>query len=102
MKLLLSSQYDFLPRFFGLAVANILSCLMEPLAGAISAGFLGHIEEIRHLTGTALAGTLFNLIYFGMYFLRQSTTGVTAQAVGRGDRSEECSWRCGTVALLWG
>lgn len=74
---------------------------MEPLAGAISAGFLGHLEEIRHLTGTALAGTLFNLIYFGMYFLRQSTTGVTAQAVGRGDRSEELlvALRNGCIAL---
>lgn len=101
MKLTLPPQYDFLPRFFGLAVANILSSLMEPLAGAISAGFLGHLSEIRHLTGTALAGTLFNLIYFGMYFLRQSTTGVTAQAVGRGDRSEELlvALRNGGIAL---
>lgn len=47
--------------------------------------FLGHLEEIRHLAGVALATVLFNYIYWTFGFLRMGTTGTTAQAVGRSD-----------------
>ena len=48
--------------------------------------FLGHLEEIRHLGGVAIASVLFNYIYWTFGFLRMGTTGITAQASGRGDR----------------
>ncbi|MBD0347387.1 MAG: MATE family efflux transporter [Coleofasciculus sp. Co-bin14] len=78
-------QYDFLPRFFRLAIVNILSNLMVPLAGLISVAFLGHLMEIRHLAGVTLSTILFNYIYRTLGFLRMGTTGMTAQAVGRED-----------------
>lgn len=77
----------FLHRFFQLAIVNILSNLMVPLAGLIDVAFLGHLAEIRHLAGVALATVIFNYVYWTFGFLRISTTGITAQAVGRGDRS---------------
>jgi MATE family multidrug resistance protein len=85
--MLLTSQdeYEFLPRFFRLAIVNILSNLMVPLAGLLSVAFLGHLGEIRHLAGVALSTILFNYVYRTLGFLRMSTTGVTAQAVGRED-----------------
>jgi MATE family multidrug resistance protein len=86
MNLSLPNQYDFLPRFFKLAIANVLSNLLVPLSGLISIAFLGHLSEIHHLVGVALATILFNCLYIVLSFLRMSTTGVTAQAVGQDDR----------------
>jgi MATE family multidrug resistance protein len=76
---------NFYRRFFQLAIVNILSNLMVPLAGLVDVAFLGHLAEIRHLAGVALATVLFNYIYWTFGFLRMGTTGMTAQAVGRSD-----------------
>ena len=86
MNLTFSKQYHFFGRFFQLALANILSYIMEPLAGIVSVGFLGHLSDINQLVGVALATVLFNLVYGVLSFVRMSTTGVTAQAVGQNDR----------------
>jgi multidrug resistance protein, MATE family len=86
MLLTTTEQSDFLPRFFRLAIVNVLSNLMVPLAGLISIAFLGHLMEIRHLAGVTMSTILFNYIYRTMGFLRMGTTGTTAQAVGRDDR----------------
>lgn len=77
---------SFLHRFLRLASINILSNLMVPLAGLVDVAFLGHLAEIRHLAGVALATVLFNYIYWTFGFLRMATTGTIAQAVGRQDR----------------
>jgi multidrug resistance protein, MATE family len=81
------SQRDrnFRYRFLKLAIVNILSNLMVPLAGLADVAFLGHLSDIRYLAGVALATVLFDYIYWTFGFLRMSTTGMTAQAVGRGD-----------------
>ncbi len=76
---------DLHSRFCRLAVVNILSNLMVPLAGLVDVAFLGHLAEIRHLAGVALATVLFDYIYWTFGFLRMGTTGTTAQAVGRSD-----------------
>lgn len=88
MPLTLFKQYDFLDRFIRLSLANIVSNLMIPLAGSISLVFLGHLSEVHDLAGPSFAVVLFDFIYYGFYFLRQSTTGVTAQAIGREDQKE--------------
>ena len=75
-------------RFLKLAVVNILSNLMVPLASLVDVAFLGHLAEIRHLAGVALATVLFNYIYWTFGFLRMGTTGTTAQARGRNDHQE--------------
>ncbi|WP_416676403.1 guanitoxin biosynthesis MATE family efflux transporter GntT [Egbenema bharatensis] len=76
---------SFLPLFVRLSLVNILSNLMVPLAGLIDVSFLGHLTDIRHLAGVALATIIFNYVYWTFGFLRMSTTGMTAQAVGRGE-----------------
>ncbi len=95
---------NFQRRFFQLALINILSNLMVPLAGLIDVAFLGHLAEIRHLAGVALATVLFNYIYWTFGFLRMATTGTTAQAVGRGDADEVwvIGLRNGAIALTLG
>lgn len=77
----------FTSRFFRLAGINILSNMMIPLSGVLSVAFLGHLEQIESLAGVTLATILFNYLYRTLSFLRMGTTGVTAQAVGRGDKT---------------
>ncbi|CBN53868.1 MULTISPECIES: guanitoxin biosynthesis MATE family efflux transporter GntT [Kamptonema] len=104
MNLMLNSQYDFVPRYFRLALANVLSNIMVPLANLVSVIFLGHLEGIEHLAGVALAGNLLNFLYEIFLFLRMGTTGVTAQAVGRNDREGVLlvGLRNGLIALVLG
>jgi multidrug resistance protein, MATE family len=75
-------------RFLWLTIANVLSNLMIPLATIFSTAFLGHLGEIHHLAGVALAGNLLSFLFLLLVSLRMGTTGLTSQAVGRGDREE--------------
>lgn len=77
--------YELYRRFFVLCVVNILSNLLVPLASLCDTAFLGHLAVIDHLAGVALASVLFNYIYWTFGFLRMGTTGMTAQATGRGE-----------------
>jgi multidrug resistance protein, MATE family len=81
-------QTGFRSQFFRLAAVNVLSNIMVPLAGLVDVAFLGHLSEIRHLAGVALATVLFNYIYWTFGFLRMGTTGITAQALGRGNHDD--------------
>ncbi|MGK7949012.1 MAG: guanitoxin biosynthesis MATE family efflux transporter GntT [Xenococcaceae cyanobacterium] len=75
-------------RFWRLALVNVVSNLTVPLASLIDTAFLGHLADIHHLGGVAIATVLFNYIYWSFGFLRMGTTGTTAQATGKGDRDE--------------
>jgi MATE family multidrug resistance protein len=83
-----SSQSQLLRRFGRLAIANILSNLMMPLAGIIDTAFLGHLADIHYLGGVAIATVIFNVVYWSFGFLRMGTTGLVAQAHGRRDLTE--------------
>ncbi len=104
MNITLPAQYNFVPRFYRLAIANILSNLMVPLAGLISVAFLGHLQEIDALAGVSIANILFNLVYLILEFLRMGTTGLTAQAVGADDQEAALlvGLRNGLIALVLG
>ncbi|MGF1538865.1 MAG: guanitoxin biosynthesis MATE family efflux transporter GntT [Pleurocapsa sp.] len=83
-----SRQFYHQSRFWRLAAVNILSNLMVPLASLVDTAFLGHLTEIRHFAGVAIATVLFNYIYWTFGFLRMGTTGLTAQARGRGETEQ--------------
>ncbi len=86
-------------RFLRLAVPNIVSNLMVPLASAIDVALLGHLADVRDLAGVALATVLFDVFLWGFGFLRMATTGLTAQARGRGDPDDERTIALRAVAL---
>ncbi len=77
---------------------------MVPLAGLLDVAFLGHLTEIHHLAGVSLAMVVFNYLYWTFGFLRMGTTGMTAQAIGRGDETEALliGLRHGVLALMLG
>ncbi|MEJ1938847.1 MATE family efflux transporter, partial [Nostoc sp. NIES-2111] len=90
--------------FFKLASVNVISNLMVPLAGLLDVMFLGHLTQIHHLAGVALATILFNYIYWTFGFLRMGTTGMVAQALGRKDyqSTQLIGLRHGILALILG
>lgn len=94
----------FLRQFLKLTAVNVLSNVMVPIAGLLDVAFLGHLADIRHLAGVSLATVVFNYLYWTFGFLRMSTTGMTAQAIGRGDEEEALliGLRHGILALLLG
>jgi multidrug resistance protein, MATE family len=103
------SQNEFaaealMPRFFRLSAASVLSNLMVPLATMFSTAFLGHLAELHHLAGVALAGNLLSVVFLLLVSLRMSTTGLTAQAVGENDREAMVlvGIRNGALALVFG
>ncbi len=68
-----------------LAIPNILSNISVPLLSTVDTALMGHLSAV-HLGAVGVGSMLFNFIYWNFGFLRMGTTGMTAQAYGRGDR----------------
>jgi len=68
-----------------LAWPLILSNITVPMLGLVDTAVVGHLPDSRYLGGVTLGATLFSFLYWGFGFLRMGTTGLTAQADGRGD-----------------
>ncbi len=73
-------------RFTRLTALNVLANLSVPLAGLVDTAMLGHLANLRFLGGVALGTVVFDFVYWSFGFLRMATTGLTAQALGGGDR----------------
>jgi MATE family multidrug resistance protein len=71
-----------------LAWPLILSNLSVPLLGITDVAVVGHLPEPHHLGAVAIGAMVFSVVYFAFGFLRMGTTGLTAQAYGRGDPVE--------------
>lgn len=68
-----------------LAGPMILSNISFALLGMVDTAVIGHLDSHYYLGGIALGAVIFNFIYWGLGFLRMSTTGLTAKCHGRQD-----------------
>ncbi len=75
-------------RVWRLSGPVILSNLSIPLLGAVDTAVMGHLPDPAYIGGVAVGALIFSYIYWGFGFLRMSTTGLVAQAVGAGDADE--------------
>ena len=71
-----------------MAVPSILANITIPLVGVVDTAIVGHISDASAIGGIAIGTMLFDLLYWNFGFLRVGTSGMTAQAFGRGDRKE--------------
>ena len=71
-----------------LAIPSILANITIPLVGVVDTAIVGHIANASYIGGIAIGTMLFDLLYWNFGFLRVGTSGMTAQAYGRGDRVE--------------
>ncbi len=56
--------------------------------GVVDTAVMGLYGDKTDLAAVAIASVAFSFIYWGFGFLRMSTTGLVAQAVGRGEQAE--------------
>lgn len=77
-------------EIFRLAIPNIISNISVPLLSMVDIAIVGHLGTESYIGALAIAGTIFNILYWAFGFLRMGTTGFTAQAFG-GRNMQECT-----------
>jgi len=70
-----------------LALPMILSNVSVPLLGLVDTAVIGHLDSPSYLGGMAVGTGATSFLFMLLLFLRMSTTGLTAQAFGSGDKS---------------
>lgn len=68
------------------AVPIMLANSAAPLVGLVDTFVIGRYAGTLALAGIALGAVIYGIFYWGFGFLRMSTTGLSAQAEGAGDR----------------
>ncbi len=88
----LSRQH--LPAIFAIAVPMVLSNITVPLLGLVDTAVVGHLSDSLYLAGVALGSSVITFLFWIVGFLRMSTTGSVAQAMGRKNyRQAVMVWR---------
>lgn len=82
-----SSKPSFL-RILNLAWPIIIANAAVPLLGLVDTAVIGNVGDITDLGAIALGALIFSFVYWSFGFLRMSTTGFVAQAVGASDYAE--------------
>lgn len=76
-------------RVLAIAVPMTLAYLTTPLLGITDTAVVGQLGEAALLGGLAAGAIVFDVVFNTFNSLRASTTGLVAQAHGRGDAEEE-------------
>jgi MATE family multidrug resistance protein len=87
-----------------IAVPMTLAYLTTPMIGLVSTGVVGQMGDAALLGGLAAGSIILDIVFSTFNFLRSGTTGLVAQAFGRGDSLEERAvlLRALTVSLAIG
>jgi putative MATE family efflux protein len=87
-----------------IAVPMTLAYLTTPLLGIVDIAVVGQFGDAALLGGLAAGALVFDVVFTSFNFLRSGTTGLVAQAFGRGDALEEQAvfWRAVLVAVIAG
>jgi MATE family multidrug resistance protein len=72
-------------RIWAIAGPAILANSSAPLVGLVDTWAVGHLPGALHLAAVGLGAVIFNYLLWAFGFLRMGTTGLVAQAHGRGD-----------------
>ncbi len=72
-------------QIWQIAGPMILANISTPLLGMVDTAVVGHLTQPHYIGAVALGTLIFSVLFWGFGFLRMGTTGLTAQAVGRGD-----------------
>jgi len=71
-----------------IAVPVMISNVSTPLIGLVDTAVVGRIPDPAYIGAVAIGALVFTFVFWGFGFLRMGTTGLTAQALGAGDRDE--------------
>jgi MATE family multidrug resistance protein len=86
------SQFAAIPvthrSILRIALPIMLSNVSEPLIGVVNTAVVGQLPQPYFIGAITVGSLIFSFLFWGFGFLRLSTGGLTAQAVGAGDRQE--------------
>ncbi|HEY4191134.1 MAG TPA: MATE family efflux transporter [Mesorhizobium sp.] len=87
-----------------IAVPMTLAYLTTPILGLVDTAVVGQFGNAAMLGGLAAGALIFDVVFTSFNFLRSGTTGLVAQAFGRGDALEEQAifWRAVLIAVVVG
>ena len=88
-------------QVFALALPMVLSNITVPLLGLVDAAVIGHLDHAWYLGGVAVGGTMINVTFWLLGFLRMATTGLSAQAYGASDKDAQASTFLQGLTLAW-
>lgn len=100
-----SRAFDVSNRLvLSIAVPMTLAYLTAPLLGITDTAVVGQLGDPALLGGLAVGALAFDVVFASFNFLRSATTGLVAQAIGRGDHAEEQAvfWRAAAIAIVVG
>jgi len=60
----------------------IIANISTPLLGLVDTAVMGHLDNANFLAAVAIAGLIFNFLFWSFGFLRMGTSGLSAQAFG--------------------
>ena len=75
-------------KIFAIALPMMLSNISVPLLGVVDTAVIGHLPQSYYLAGVAVGSMVITLTFWVMVFLRMSTTGLVAQAVGDDNKQQ--------------
>jgi MATE family multidrug resistance protein len=76
-------------RVLALAIPTTLAHVSTPLLGVADAAIIGRLGEAHLLGAIAAAALVFDFLFWSFGFLRQGTSGLTAQALGADDKARQ-------------
>ncbi len=82
-----------------IALPMTFAYLSVPLIGLVDTAVIGQLGVPALIGGIAIGGLLLDILFVTFNFLRAGTTGLTAQAMGSGDRIEIMAALCRGLAL---
>jgi len=87
-----------------IAVPMTLAYLTTPLLGLVDTAVVGQFGDAALIGGLAAGALVFDVVFTTFNFVRSGTTGLVAQAFGRGDEAEEQAvfWRALAIAVTAG
>lgn len=87
-----------------MTIPMTLAYLTTPLLGIVHSAVVGQFGDAVLLGGLGAGAIVFDLVFATFNCLRSSTTGLVAQAVGKGDTLEERAifWRSFVIAAISG
>ncbi|WON76626.1 MATE family efflux transporter DinF [Serratia sp. UGAL515B_01] len=85
MRLLSTFTSDADKALWRLALPMIFSNITVPLLGLVDTAVIGHLDSPIYLGGVAVGSMVTSFLFMLMLFLRMSTTGLAAQALGAQD-----------------
>ncbi|KXF78673.1 MATE family efflux transporter [Paramesorhizobium deserti] len=87
-----------------IAIPMTLAAVTTPLLGVVDTAVIGQYGRAELIGGLAIGALVFDFLLSTFNFLRSGTTGLVAQAMGRGDLKEEQAvfWRAFIIAVATG